>query len=594
MISLVAALLAAGAQATPHWTETYLAPKMAELQVPGVAVAIIEPGGDTYVGGFGLANIDAKTPVTPDTVFRVGSNSKPVTASAALLLLDQAGLSTELDLRPYFSALNIRPKLNKPLTMKHLLAHTAGFNEALFGQHSRIEDWSALKPYLQRKLPPRFIDPGEVIAYVDFHTALAGYAIEEISGSGFADFVDEALFTPLGMTSSTFLQVDLPASIETRRAKSYRIDRGEFVPYEFDAIATTPSAGLSTTANDMSRYLKWLLAGWAGALEPQHNRVIKQQLTIQARNHPALTGRAFGFAERQFNGWRVLYKDGQATGFNARLLIVPDAGIAFFIVHNANILEPAGGFSDARLLIREFTDAFLERELSITGPIGETAYTESEPVLPLNAYEGDYRTSVAARHNWEKLVANFDTVNVSEKDGQLEIAGRAAKPVGEHLFMDAGHGGLRAFRTENGKATHVFFGASTYERVPYFERPSATLVIALAFLVVFLALTVAGFWRAGRRAVGPIGVLSSVIALGFFAGFAFIMATTDPQRFFHGMTPALRVILMAPPVALTLSAGGFAVSIKNGDPKLSLAPFLVLLALCGWLYQWNLLGWNLD
>ena len=594
IFSLTAALfLAAPAAASADiWPGSYLEEQMTEMKVPGVAVAIVTPDGAVTLEGYGFADIENGVRAGPDTVFRVGSNSKPVTASAALILASKHAIDLDTDIRPLLSDLTVRPQLDTPLTLHQLLTHTAGFNEALFGQHRQPGDWTPLKPYLKNHLPPRFIEPGEIISYVDFHTALAGLVIEETSGQPFQDFTEDALFKPLNMTSSTFRQVDIPTAIAERRAKSYRYVGGKYIPYPFDAIETTPAAGLSTSARDMGKYLQWLLRGRREDVETKAPKAaVRAQLSIQARNHPALEGRAYGFAERRYNGWRVLYKDGQATGFNARLLIVPDADIAFFIVHNASILEPGGGFADARRLIREFTDEFLARHLINEGPITPVEWTETEPTLPPDAYAGHYRTSVASRHSWEKLIAIFDTVDVKVKDNELLIADRPANPVGEHLFADANRGSLRAFRVVNDRATHIFFGPGAYERVSPLESPMISAVIGLGFTMVLTILSGASFFPAGRRVVGLFGSVASALCLTFIIGFGYVLFTTDPQLFFHGMTPALQILLALPFIAIAIATLGFSIHLRRRGGLPTLIPLIIVAAFCLWLWQWNLLGW---
>ncbi len=588
-------LAAASVGSNQEWEDTFIEEQMASHRIPGVAIAIVTPDHIEHLKGFGFADIDNEIPVDPDTVFRVGSNSKPITASTVMALVSNYDVALDTDLRPYLTDLPIRPSLDQPLTFHQLLSHTAGFNEALFGQHSTVDDWVALKPYLEQHLPPRFIEPGEIIAYVDFHTALAGYVAEAITGQSFQRYTEDAIFNPLGMTSSTFQQTDLPGDIAQKRARSYRDLGTHFVPYEFDAIATTPAAGLYTSATDMTKYLQWLLQGWRGGQQTLvPDQAIRDQLSIQARHHAALEGRAYGFAERHFNGWRVLYKDGQATGFNARIVIVPDAEIAFFIVHNVNILEPGGKFSGARNFVRDFTDAFLENRLTERGPLENLEHTPTAPALPLTAYTGHFRTAIAARHSWEKLTSAFDTVDVTVENDQLLVFGRPAHAVGDHLFADAEHGRLRAFRIENGKASHIFFGPSAYERTPWFEHPQITGIIAIGFFTSFLVIAASMLVPAGRRAFGISAGLGSMTCIVFFAGFSVILLTTDPQIFFHGMSPFLQFTLALPVVALAATGFGFFRSLTGNGGKFSAVPLAIMFAFAAWLWQWNLLGWQLN
>ncbi len=576
------------------WIQQYIANQSSKFHVPGGAVAVVMDGQIAYAEGFGFADLENQIPATASTVFRVGSNSKPVSASAILILAAELGIGLHDDLRPHMVGLSFKTPPQGPLTLHQLLTHTGGFNEALFGQHSALENAQELRPWLEKHLPPQFIKPGAVIAYSDFNTALAGLIIEHASGQKFEQLAKTRVFEPLSMTSSTFEQVNLPSSILERRARSYRHHNGQFYPYSFDAIATAPAAGLYSTSEDMGRYLEALLASWrAEFLQQGLNAVMRMQLQIQARNHPSLTGRTYGFVERIHNGWKVLQKDGQASGFNARLVVVPEANIGFFVVHNRNILKPGGGFNQSKSLIPDFTDEFLQRNLTSPGRYTETRYERTEPRFSLDAYTGEFRTAIAARHTWEKLVASFDTAVVTANGDTLLQGSNTLTPVGNNLFVDHSTGAIRAFRFDEGKATHMFIGASTYERVPRLETTRITIGLLAGFIIGFAVVVLAGCFHRMRRSFGIAGIAGAACCLTFLTSFGWILIGTDPQTFFIGMPLLLALSLALPIMAFALAFAGVIAAVRNRAMRLSLLPLLLVSLFCLWLTQWNLLGWHI-
>lgn len=195
---------------------TWLEREREARHIPGIGFALVRSGEMVAATGFGFSDLERGVPVTDGTVFRVGSVSKPITATAMLHLIENSDLALSTDLRGLLSDLRIEPPLAQPLTPHHLLTHTCGFNERLFGQHARSpEDFRALGDYLGDHLPPRFEEPGRVISYNDYCTSVAGYAVEKVSDQRFHAYVGENVFEPLGMTVSTFDQLtdqESPAS----------------------------------------------------------------------------------------------------------------------------------------------------------------------------------------------------------------------------------------------------------------------------------------------------------------------------------------------------------------------------------------------
>ena len=169
----------------------------------------------------------------------MGSVSKTLTATAVIDLVDRGVLDLDTDIRSYLRDRTIPDSEYRPITLFHLLTQTAGFDEVLFGQHAATpEDWEPLGNYLGSHLPPRFIQPGQIITYNDHHTSLAGLVLERVAGVGFARLLEESLFRPLGMPHTTFEQVALPDLVEDNPGGSYRfVDNGDYALDSTDDIA---------------------------------------------------------------------------------------------------------------------------------------------------------------------------------------------------------------------------------------------------------------------------------------------------------------------------------------------------------------------
>ncbi len=605
MCAVTSTALAAenGSDDLTTFIDAWIEENQASAKIPGVVFSLVEGDEVLTAKGFGFSDLETQAPATENSPFRVGSVSKPVTATAALHATDQTSLTRHDDLRPLFEDLPVRPPLKDPITLHHLLTHSGGFSESLFGQHKRSQkELTNIQTYLETHLPPRFEEPGRVIAYNDHHTTLAGHAIERVSAMSFEAYAQINLFDPLGMSNSTFDQRD-----DRDRAISYRLSDGGFVPYPRDYILTTPAAGLITTANDMAKYMSNLLTDGADGVLLLSPENYQAQKSVQFANHPKLRGRAYGFATTTKGGHLVLYKDGQASGFAARMVLVPDLKLGFFVAINLSILGPMGAPNDAARFSKNLGDAILDRAINTA---------QDDPVTPpiatdigdLSPYVGTYRNVVAARHTFEKILGMTDDVTITASEKSLHIGSGVYIPVEEGLFQwHEGDQFYIAFDTDrNNPPQYLFIGGGAYERVPWYGA-SANLSYILGSLVslvllttvVSVTLSVRGK-RNSRLGRGTHTLISGAFLarLIFLLSFGLFFYGTDPQELFFGPPQALKVILLLPVLAVVLDALSLISLTRNRQSSTLMSQGYIglyiasALGLSLWLHYWNLLGWR--
>lgn len=578
-------------EALAEFATTWIETERGEAEIPGVIAALVVDGEVVLARGWGEAD--------GDTRFRVGSISKPVTATAALLAMAEFGVAPDDDLRELFGALPIRPPLTTPLSFHDLLTQTGGFGESLSGQHvTDPDEFLSLEDYLRRHLPPRFEAPGQVITYNDHHTALAGFAVEQLAGAPFAEYVATRLFGPLGMDHSTFDQIDIVESATMPLAQSYHLVNGDLVPYERDLIMTTPAAGLATTATDMGRYLSFLLDPDAPLLPAAlHER----QRTVQFRNDPRLRGRGYGFAEASQGGHLVLYKDGQANGFGARMVIVPEFGIGIFVAVNRSVLGPMGRRNAAGDFLRDFTGAVLSEAIT---PL--TAFDAPEMLQGVDsrAFAGTYRTTVAARHTWELLLAMTDTARVkAHADGAIDVGSGRYVPVDEGLYQwhEGGPFYVAFEHFAEGGPDYLIIGSGSYERVPWYGvQEGASAIILGVAAIAFLMLIGGGFAFARGRGArwSGLAMVGSVVRLGAIGMLAGTLVLMDPQGLFYGMPPSVALAVGLALLAPTFDGLALLSAMRRRPESLSaimvaLIYFVSTAVFIWWLDTWNLLGWHI-
>ncbi len=181
---------------------------MEELNIPGAAVVVVKDGEILFSEGYGFADLEQQIPVDPaNTVMRVASVSKLFTATAAMQLVEQGLLDLNTDVNVYLTALQIPEDYSEPVTLHQLLTHTAGFEGRFIGTMTRSPDeLLPLGEYLKGNVPKRVLEPGSVHSYSNYSFALTGQLVEEVTGMPFAQYVDENILQPLGMSRSTFEQ----------------------------------------------------------------------------------------------------------------------------------------------------------------------------------------------------------------------------------------------------------------------------------------------------------------------------------------------------------------------------------------------------
>ncbi len=180
--------------------------EMERRHAPGAIAVIVKDGQIVFEKGYGVSDLEKGTAVDPDkTLFRVASISKIITTFAALELVDQGKLDLNADINRYLKLFQIPSTFAKPVTLANLLTHTGGFDERQIGLTARLQaEQIPLGAYLQLRMPPRTVPPGEIYNYSNHGFALAGYLVESVANQPFADYVEDKVFQPLGMNHSSF------------------------------------------------------------------------------------------------------------------------------------------------------------------------------------------------------------------------------------------------------------------------------------------------------------------------------------------------------------------------------------------------------
>jgi CubicO group peptidase (beta-lactamase class C family) len=307
--------------------------QMARRHLPGAVVVVADRDGALLARGYGVADLERADPVDPaTTAFRVASVSKLFTATAVVQLHERGRLSLDEDVNRALRRFQVPATFPEPITLRHLLTHTAGLAERFLGHRARTREGQlALGDYLAGRLPARFAPPGRIVSYANHGMALAGLVVEEASGRPFPRYVAEEILLPLGMTSSGF---GMEPALVARLATGYVFAGGRHFPVPVDFRHETPSGSLITTGADMARFLAAQLRG--GELDGARILAPESVAAMHARafgHHPRQAGVGLGFLERRVGGLRAVGHDGDIIGWSARCLLVPERGLGLFVAH---------------------------------------------------------------------------------------------------------------------------------------------------------------------------------------------------------------------------------------------------------------------
>jgi CubicO group peptidase (beta-lactamase class C family) len=496
--------------------------QLRDFELPGAAVVVVYRGHILHSRGYGYADVEAGRRFDARTVFRTASVSKLFTATAVMQLVERGLVDLEQDVGAYIN-IPVPSTFEAPITIRHLLTHTAGFDDRMLGtsaSRTRPTDVIPLRDFLtSRDAAPRVRPPGQLISYSNHGAALAGYVVERVSGMAYEDYIDQNIHRPLGMTRSTFRDPP-PEDLGPDRARAYLYRRGrhEALPMTYENAA--PAGSQYSTADDIARFMLANLGDGAldGAriLEPG---TLRQLHGTAFTHHPLLPGWTLGFTEYHWNGYRLVGHGGDLPGYHNQLTLLPEHELGVFVHYNG--IWPIDLDDDPRMRVVDAVLSALvpgdDGAARFPASVGESAITPASAGFPAAAgrgvatpsVAGNYRLTRHAVTSMEKLLLpnSFLRLHVREhRDGSLRMtmpAGFTAPsewiPVGPLLYQRAGGGEYLAFGTdERGRASHLYGTVMiplAFERVRWYEG-ELVLIGLLAFAAVtFLGVSLG--WSTG-------------------------------------------------------------------------------------------------
>jgi CubicO group peptidase (beta-lactamase class C family) len=448
-----------------------------EHDIPGASVAVVRDGSVALAEGYGVAERGTDRSVEATTPFRVGSVSKPVVGTAIAGLVARGELDLETPVSTYVDD-GLR-SWDEPVTLRHLLTHTAGFETTNLGMwYPTPADTDPLPDHLDEAMPAQVRSPGERGSYSNHGVALAGQALASTAGAPFAEAMDATLLEPAGMEKSSFEQ-PLPESIRERHAAGHD---GTLTDSPLSGLGMAPAGALSTTAADVARFLQLHLSG--GALDGEQvlpEAAVETSQRQQFTHHDRLAGMALGFVEEFRGDVRILRHSGGTPDFLSTLLVVPERGFGLFLSFNSvNASDP----------VETIPETVLDELLPDPTPDGLEPAGEPTRAGALTGTYRILRTPETTHDTFPFTLLNAPSVDVSvDDDGALrldELDGRwvEREPL---LFQNVETGERLAFEEDGGdRFLYVGGTPSAFERIRWYERADVHGVVAVLALVGLL------------------------------------------------------------------------------------------------------------
>jgi CubicO group peptidase (beta-lactamase class C family) len=370
--------------------------KRQEYHIPGVSLVIVKDNQIIYIKGLGLKDVERNLPVTPDTLFAIGSSTKAFTGMAAVMSVDDGKLSLDDSPKKFLPYFQLQDKdADARIKLRDLLSHRSGLDRTDISMATGKLNREELIRVAGLARPTAKL--GEKFLYQNVMFAAAGEIVAKAQGTTWDQFIETRIFKPLGMRASNTTVAAMQKSRDYALGYTYNDDTKEtkHVPMR-EIAAAAPAGAVNSNARDMAEWLRLMLNG--GVFEGKRlvsEKSFNELLAVQNK----VIGNVnygLGWFLRDWNGHKVAEHGGNIDGFNAQVAFMPDQKLGFVLLTNISA-SPLG--ADAMNIIWS----------NIVG--------QPETNAPSNAPAGDMGREVG-----KYLLAEASMIfDVAMKDGKLVL-----------------------------------------------------------------------------------------------------------------------------------------------------------------------------
>ena len=310
---------------------------MAKHNVKGLSIALVDDQEIVWAEGFGYADVASQVAATADTVYRIGSISKVVTAAEIMRLAEQGKVDLDQAVTAYVPEFSIHNRFenSKPITLRALLAHHSGLpSDVLKGMW--VDHPVSLAEYVTILREESLASPPQSLyKYSNIDFSLLGMVVEKVRHQEFSNAIAQSLLLPLGMADSSF---QFTPEIERRCARAYR--KGKEVPRL--SLRDAPAGGMLSSVNDMSRWLRFIFADGIADGE----RIVKPE-SLHEMFRPQFVGLEMDFGHKIGMAWMLsglsipggqllAWHNGGFPPYQAHLSLLPEQKLGVIILTNSD------------------------------------------------------------------------------------------------------------------------------------------------------------------------------------------------------------------------------------------------------------------
>lgn len=437
-----------------------------ENKAKGAIAVLIQNGEVVLNKGYGYADEFLGTFADgSNSGFRIGSISKTFVAVAALIAYQEGKLDLHKDISIYLE--EDFPSLTYPVTMHHLLTHTAGFEEIITGiAVKNVSQTEPLNITVRKYMPKQMARPGTMVSYSNYGIALAAYVIEKATGIDFAEYCMDKIFIPLDMRKTTFAYMHDKVVV----SKAYLPNGEETIePY----INLYPEGSAVSTAEDMGKYIKWLLDESDDILTKDNKAKLFSRQYGMAEE---LGGIGYVWNRKIRNNQMYFDKKGETLNFYSRIVLYPKNCSGLFISFNTYVPE-----REINRITAEVTDILVgKKTVNAAETLGDTEI------------KGCYANMWSSFKTPEKILRFFIPMKIVEIDGSLSdgytINGEKMIHIGNNTY-DTPFGMVK-FMKQDSKLIMATDFSQTYVKISGLENKPVTLGICILFVLSLLSFLV--------------------------------------------------------------------------------------------------------
>lgn len=569
-----------------------------EEPIQGAVISIVSSDSILLSKGYGLANLESNTKFDPiETNVMVASVSKLITVTAVFQLIEQGKIRLDQPVSELIGDLKIDNPFKQPVLIRHILTHTAGFDDNTIGNESKNEtELESLKNHLTKKLPPIVWEPGRYFNYSNLGMVLLAHIVELVSEMPFDEYLTKNLYEPLGMNNSGFSYKDASIKNMMTRYKWKEEENGALFLDDSYGIKYTNqigAGGFQTTAHDMTSFMQMYL----NKGKHNSNQILKLK-TIQNAFNPhfyyhSLMDRKQGLTwrVRSSKGVTYNYHSGEDTAIESIVVVFPDSDIAYFFASNNNKAN------ELKFKIRDLIIDKIKKETPKEFPKEFTSNTNLENLTGTYQYMNDGQSTV------ERLFSYLfgDVFKITIQDNKLAINGNKYNEIDTLLFEREKEGGLLVNFILDKYGAHYSTGYSTYRKLTNYEKPSFHIKLLVVSFTIFLfsvILSIVKYYKSKKINKARLYIGLSAVSLILF--FVLLATTTMGGTPKYGVPPVFYFcftfplfgtlffilgILKAPKLFLNKS-----ISLFN---KLHFGVVLISLIVCLLVFNYyNIIGYN--